>query len=482
MSEVVLEQDGWAMWLLLTSFTVFAFYAFGIYFAMRAAATARTPQGAVGWVVFLLSMPFLGVPLYLFLGHKKYQGYLISRRETAQIIAGIKQFAIKHAPIPGSTGIALEPFEYSADLQACRGNGADILIDGQATFTAIFTAIDAAQSYILIQSYIIHDDDLGFELQRHLIEASKRGVMVRLMTDAVGSHALPESYCDTLRDAGVQVADKKTAKGPRFRFQINFRNHRKSIIIDGVTGFIGGLNVGDEYMGRDPKFGNWRDTHLQIYGPIVSQLQLVFAEDWHWATNETLMNDVNWQVPHSDQDMTALIVATGPGDISETGSLMFFSAIVEAKQRIWIASPYFIPDADITTALRHAALRGVDVRILIPDMADHQISWLAAYSYFDEVREAGVRIFRYTDGFMHQKVFLVDDDLAAVGTTNLDNRSFRLNFEAMALFFDTRAAADIDKMLRADFARAFEMSKTIDQQSAYIRYGAPVARLFSPLL
>ncbi len=482
MTVTEIEQDGLAIWVIFTSLAVPVAYLLGIYFAMRAAATARTPQGAVGWVVFLLSVPFLAVPLYQFLGHSKYQGYLSSRRESVRVIAAIKQFAIKHAPKASSTKVAIEPFEYCADLSACRGNGADLLIDGQATFEAIFSAIDDAKTYILFQSYIIHDDDLGLELQTHLIDASKRGVHVRLMTDAVGSHALPESYSKTLRDAGIEVADKKTTRGPRFRFQINFRNHRKSIIVDGVTGFIGGLNVGDEYMGRSAKFGDWRDTHLKIYGPIVSQLQLVFVEDWHWATNETLVDDVNWEVPHSDQDMTGLIVATGPADKTETGSLMFFSAIAEAKQRVWIASPYFIPDIDITTALRHAALRGVDVRILIPDMADHRVSWLAAFSYFDDVTTDGVRIFRYTDGFMHQKVFLVDDELAAVGTTNLDNRSFRLNFEAMALFFDTRAAARIDTMLRADFEKSYEIAQTIDEQSAYVRYGAPVARLFSPLL
>ena len=482
MTEAMLEQDGLKLWVTFSSLAVLVFVLLGIFFAMRAAATARTPQGAVGWVVFLLTLPFLAVPLYLFLGHNKYQGYLRSRREAGEVVAGIKEFATKHAPKSCATDIALEPFEYCADQSACRGNGVDLLVDGQATFKAIFAAIDDAKTYILIQSYIIHEDDLGLELQSHLIDASKRGVHVRLMTDAVGSHALPESYSEKLRDAGIEVSDKKTAKGRRFRFQINFRNHRKSIIIDGITGFIGGLNVGDEYMGRSSKFGNWRDTHLQVYGPIVSQLQLVFAEDWHWATKETLMRDVNWEVPHSDQDMTGLIVATGPADRTETGSLMFFSAIAEAKHRIWIASPYFIPDLDITTALRHAALRGVDVRILIPDMADHRISWLAAFSYFDDVTTDGVRIFRYTDGFMHQKVFLVDDELAAVGTTNLDNRSFRLNFEAMALFFDTRAAAKVDEMMRADFEKSYELNETIVQQSAYIRYGAPVARLFSPLL
>lgn len=180
--------------------------------------------------------------------------------------------------------------------------------------------------------------------------------------------------------------------------------------------------------------------------------------------------------------MTALIVATGPGDESETGSLMFFSAIAAAKKRVWIASPYFVPDLDVMAALKHAAMCGVDVRILIPDDIDHWMPWLAAFAYFDDIRAAGVKVYRYTEGFMHQKAFVIDNDLAAIGTTNLDNRSFRLNFEAMALFFDTRAAAAVDKMLEADFQRSYEMSRTIEQQSARIRYGAPVARLFAPLL
>ncbi|MGD9866069.1 MAG: phospholipase D-like domain-containing protein, partial [Pseudodonghicola sp.] len=166
----------------------------------------------------------------------------------------------------------------------------------------------------------------------------------------------------------------------------------------------------------------------------------------------------------------------------ETGNLLFFSAIAAATERFWIASPYFVPDTDILTALRHAALRGVDVRLLVPDRPDHWMPWLAAWSYFDTILEAGVRVFRYTDGFMHQKVFVVDDSLAAVGTTNLDNRSFLLNFEAMALFFDAGFAARAEAMLRADFARSYEMREGLAAQSVWVRYAAPVARLVSPLL
>ena len=240
--------------------------------------------------------------------------------------------------------------------------------------------------------------------------------------------------------------------------------------------------MGDEYMGLDRNFGAWRDTHVELQGPVVSQLQLIFAEDWHWATAEILVNELLWEAPHASEDMTAMIVATGPGDDMETGALFFFSAISAATRRIWIASPYFVPDTDILTALKHAALRGVDVRILVPEMVDHKVTWLAAFAYFDEVRTAGVGIWRYQSGFMHQKVVLVDDAFAAIGTANLDNRSFRLNFETMATFFDPRPAAATAVMLEKDFERAFLLNKTLSEQSWQIRVGAPIARLFAPVL
>lgn len=470
------------MWVMLTSLFVAAVMVTSIVFAVRAADTARTPQGAVGWVVFLIAAPYLAIPAYLFLGHSRYYGYVIGRRESKRIMDALRVFRDENAPEPGSLGVAPGPFEDSAELPVVRGNGADLLIDGQATFDAIFAAIDAAETYVLAQFYIVHDDDLGRTFQERLIAAARRGVTVRLMVDAVGSLRLPESYSHTLRQAGVEVVDRETTRGPRFRFQLNFRNHRKTVIVDGTTGFIGGLNVGDEYMGRDPKFGHWRDTHLKIAGPMVSQLQLIFAEDWHWGTEEVLLDDLNWQAGRDPRDMNGLIVATGPGDASETGSMMYFAAIAEAKERVWIASPYFVPDLDVITALRHAALRGVDVRLLVPGMADHKVTWLAAFSYFDMVMDAGVKVYRYKDGFMHQKAFLVDDSIAAVGTTNMDNRSFRLNFEAMALLFDTPMCGAVETMLLQDFAQTEEQTLRLEDHPAYVRWGAPVARLFSPLL
>ncbi|WP_170790840.1 cardiolipin synthase [Ruegeria lacuscaerulensis] len=470
------------MWTLLVSALVFALYVLAAVFAIRAAQTARTPQGAVGWVVFLISAPVFGVPLYLFLGHHRFRGYRIARKHSESVVEGIKTFADFSRPDPATMRINPRPFEALAHLPVSRGNGAALLVDGQATFDAIFEAIDAAQNYILIQFYIVRDDALGQRLQSKLIDAAQRGVSVRFMTDAVGSYGLPTAYLDTLREAGVEIANPRDRRGPQHRFQLNYRNHRKTVIIDGETGFIGGHNVGVEYLGQDSYFGHWRDTHIKMSGHIVRQLQLIFTEDWHWAHEEDLIDDLDWAGSESDQDMNALLVATGPGDETETGSMMFFAAITEAKERLWIASPYFVPDIDIMTALQHAALRGVDVRILVPEVMDHRLPWLAAFAYFDEVRDCGARVFRYTNGFMHQKAFVVDDTLAAVGTTNLDNRSFRLNFEAMALFFDSRAANAVAQMLEADFEQSYELDRDLSEQRLYIRFGSPLARLFAPIL
>ncbi|SDC23461.1 cardiolipin synthase [Ruegeria marina] len=470
------------MWTAFLSLVVLGLYVVATVFAVQAARTARTPQGAVGWVVFLFTLPWASVPLYMFLGHHRFHGYRIARRESERVVAGLRAHAAATAPDPTSLSVNARAFEQIAQMAVSRGNGARLLVDGDATFKAIFDAIDRAERYVLVQFYIVRDDELGLELRDRLISAVRRGVRVLFMTDAIGSHGLADSYIEDLRDAGVDVADPRDQRGPKFRFQINYRNHRKTVVVDGRTGFIGGHNVGIEYLGQDPTFGRWRDTHLEISGPSVLQLQLIFCEDWHWAQNEELLDQLSWETVLDPQDRNALVVATGPGDSSETGSMMFFSAIAAAQHRFWIASPYFVPDLDVMSALRNAAMRGVDVRILVPEVIDHRIPWLAAFAYFDEIREAGVKILRYTDGFLHQKVFVVDDSIAAVGTTNLDNRSFRLNFEAMALFFDKAMAEEIAEMLRRDFEQSYELVKPLSAQPAHIRYGAPIARLFSPIL
>lgn len=464
---------------------VLAFEVAAVVFAFRAARYARTPQGAVGWVVFLLAAPHFAVPFFLFLGHSRLYGYVVMRREIRDSVARVTREIIGNAPANlarlGARQRVVQAFDALAETQVVAGNRTKLLIDGPEAFAEMLTAIARAEHYVLVQFYTIRDDELGSDFARCLAERARAGVRVKVLYDGIGSVGLPWAYIEDLQAAGVSVSNFHAERRSRSRFQINFRNHRKIVVVDGEAGFVGGLNVGDEYMGRSAYFGHWRDTHLRLDGPVVAQLQLAFAEDWYWAVGET--PDLHWRpVVHAD-GRDALVLFSGPSDSLETGSLYFCNAIGAATERLWIATPYFVPDVDILNALKLAALRGVDVRILVPDLRDHWLVWLAAFSYFDEVRRAGVKIYRYKDGFMHSKVLVVDDWMASVGTINLDNRSCRLNFEVTALVFDDGFAAEVAAMLATDLAKAVSYDTEFhDIPERYIRYAAPLARLFAPIL
>lgn len=456
--------------------------ALAVVLAFRAMTWSRTPQGAVAWVVFLISAPYIAIVSYLFLGHSRIRGYVVARREYEEIVTGVEAARVTFPPRCDGRTEGLAALETIAASPVLSGNGFDLLVDGDETFDAMFAAIDAAHSYVLLQSYIIRDDQIGRDLKTRLIAARNRGVQVYVLYDSIGCSRLPNSYVKELSDIGVRIYDSNALRGPTKRFQLNFRNHRKTLVVDGMTGFTGGLNIGDEYLGRDPKVGPWRDTHCLLRGPIVLQLQLAFCEDWHWATQEYLYDQIDWPREAAPESRDALLLTSGPADEMETGNLFFNTTISTARRRIWIASPYFVPDPDIITALKVAALKGLDVRILLPANADHWVTWLAAFAYFDELRTAGVQFWFYEPGFMHQKVVLIDNSLASVGTMNLDSRSCRLNFEAVAIFLDSAVAEDIQIMFKEDFARAYPLEKTIMEQPVFIRLLAPFARLFAPLL
>jgi len=363
-----------------------------------------------------------------------------------------------------------------------RGNRVDLLVDGEATFESILEGIDAAESYILFQFFIVHDDEIGGAVQRRLISKALNGVQVYFLYDEVGSHDLPQSYTEDLLAAGVHVYPFNTRKGPRNRFQINFRNHRKVVVVDGKVAWIGGHNVGDEYLGKDPKFGHWRDTHVRIEGPAALAAQLSFLEDWHWATDSVLSLEWTPRAAPGGEDIPVLVLPSGPADELETANLMFVHAINTARERIWIASPYFVPDHSVVTALQLAGLRGVDVRILIPEKADHLLVYLAAMAYIDEGAATGVKFFRYGDGFLHEKVSLIDDRVATVGTANFDNRSFRLNFEITAVIADEAFAAEVEGMFQEDFRHSKpEAPGELAKKPFWFRLAVRLAALTSPI-
>jgi cardiolipin synthase len=305
-------------------------------------------------------------------------------------------------------------------------------------------------------------------------------VKVYFLFDELGSHKLPRSYLQELRAAGVECHSFGINRYWWSRFQLNFRNHRKIVVSDGQVALIGGLNVGDEYLGRSQRFGEWRDTHLEMRGPVVQAVQMVFLEDWFWASDNVPV--LHWSTQPEATNQVAAIIPTGPADPADSWQLIVAEAANSARRQLWITSPYFVPDEGVLTALQTAAIRGVDVRILIPDHADQLLVWLSAFSYYEQSIPFGVRLFRYHRGFLHQKVILIDERLAAVGTANLDNRSFRLNFEITAFSTDPIFVSQVTKMLTTDFQQAREAKvEDFTRESPLFRIACRAARLLAPI-
>ncbi len=470
------------------SLAVGLLYLLGILAAIDAIYRARSPQSAIAWSLSLCMFPFIALPLYLFFSNRKFTAYLQSRRVgDAEIHKLVDQLGRELTPTVKAPlekdARELAVFERLARFPFMRYNAARLLIDGEATFDAILRGIDSAQEYILMQFYIVKDDTIGGEIKEALIKKAREGVRISFMIDIIGSYSLPQSWLQELEDAGIQTTGfGKITHKHTTRLQLNFRNHRKIIVIDGKTAFVGGLNIGDEYLGRDPQFSPWRDTHVEIHGPTALCVQLTFLEDWFWMMQS--MPEVNWHPAlNAEQDQQILAVPSGPADELDTCGLMFTQLIHAAHKRVWIVSPYFVPDETVISALQLAVLRGVDVRILIPQKADHRLVQLAGFSYLEETIPFGIRIFRYTRGFLHQKAVLVDDTLAGIGTANLDNRSFVLNFEITLLFASRAMIDDVSTMLQRDFDNARELSlEEFNRRSLWFRFAVKVSRLLSPLL
>ncbi len=454
--------------------------------SVRAIMEVRTAQGAVAWAISLNTMPYVAVPAYWVFGRSNFKGYVTARRTHHAELKGFwDQFhrALKEQDLVfDSERTDYFVTEELAKLPATVGNDAELLIDGETTFASIFGGITRARDYVLVQFYIIREDAVGLELQDRLLERARAGVPCYVLYDEIGSR-LPKSYTQPLRDAGVVILPFNTTQGATNRFQLNFRNHRKIVIVDGIEAWVGGLNVGEEYKGLDPKFGYWRDTHMRVSGPIVQCVQVAFAEDWHWATKET-MPKLNWNpVPAANGASKAMLcLPSGPVDSVETCTLFFLHAINSARKRLWIASPYFVPDEQFISALQLAALRGVDVRILIPDETDSGLVQLSTWSYMEELQEVGIDVYRYTKGFMHHKVMVIDDEYCTIGTANFDNRSFRLNFELTMGVRDLAFTEEVATMLESDFAEARLVARgELDRRSAWYRFWVRAARLAAPV-
>ena len=473
------DADAWWRWVILV-----LFYAVGVLHMVHALMHVRTSQGAIAWVLSLLMVPFVAIPLYWLLGRRRFSREIGGRRakdsRLAALAVGMMERLRRYeVDIPDD-----DAFERAArilgGLPFTRGNRLELLIDGEETFDSIFETIRSAKRHLCVNFFIVKSDTLGIRFQQALIERARAGVRVFFLFDEFGSYKLPRRYLRELKAAGVECHSFGVNRFWWSRLQLNFRNHRKIVLADGEVALIGGLYVGDEYLGRDARFGGWRDTHLAMRGPVVQAVQLVFLEDWFWASNS--MPELDWETRLEETDQIAAVIPTGPADPADSWQLVVAEAANTSRQRLWIASPYFVPDEGVLTALQAAAIRGVDVRILIPERADHLLVWLSAFSYFEESIPYGVRIFRYQRGFLHQKVMLVDHRLAAVGSANLDNRSFRLNFEITGFSPDPAFVDEVARMLEADFEASVEARvEDFSAKPFLFRAACRVARLMAPI-
>ena len=473
-------------WIL--SLVFLAVEALAVASAVHALFTVRTAQGTIAWVIGLITFPWLGLPLYWFFGSRRFDAH-------SKVM---KQALITHQAKIHEVREEMRPFQVerwaitparAGDLAAVAGeeflaeNKLDLLIDGEATFDAILAEVAQAQRCIFVQFYIMREDGLGLRLLEALAARAADGVEVYFLFDRVGSISMKLAVIEKWRRRGIRMATSCAHSGWRDRWQFNFRNHRKNVIVDGRVGFIGGHNVGDEYLGKNPKFGRWRDTHVRVEGPSAMQLQMVFVADWFFATGEALggrWDAASWPGIRGE---AALVLASGPSDQFERCTLFFLNVIAMAERRLWIASPYFVPDEGILQALQLAAIRGVDVRILLPLKPDHLFVWLASFAILTELTHPSIHIHRFRGGFLHQKALLVDDSFAAVGTANFDNRSFRLNFEITLAVSGRRFALEVAKMFESDFAESVLVGRDdYESRPLYFKAAAQAARLLAPIL
>ncbi len=461
------------------------FHFLGVIAAIDVIMKGRTAQGSIAWAISLLFFPYLALPMYIIFGSRRFYGYVIARRSGDLKINHIAKNLLSKLEEKkfscNDPDMNYKVVEELAQMPFTCCNDAELLINGEATFKSIFKEIETAEDYILIQFYTVLDDTLGRKLREKLIRKVQEGIRVYFLYDEIGSNQLPNSYLKESRKHGIKISHFKTTRGWTNRLRLNFRNHRKIVVIDGKKAYMGGLNVSNKYLGTHPKYGFWRDTHVLVEGPSVQCVQLSFIADWYWANHS--VPELNWQPKASETgNKKMIILSSGPADDLETCGIFFVHAINSARHRLWIVTSYFVPDQQVISALQLAALRGVDVKIIIPQKSDLRITYLSSFSYLKEILRTGAKIYRYKKGYLHQKATLIDDEFAVLGTANLDNRSFRINFEINMLVTDKDFAAEVEKMMEDDLSNSFRVGvEDYEKRPFWFKIAVRIARLFAPL-
>ncbi|MDP1795941.1 MAG: cardiolipin synthase [Planctomycetaceae bacterium] len=446
------------------------------------------PVSTVAWVMAIITMPFVGALMFVIFGINRVARRVSGRQEAAlKITRGLPQLASQHLMVSERLNPEQREMliltERVAETRATAGNRVNLFAETPEAFAAIEAAIVAAQRSIHLEYYLWQPDRIGTSLRDQLIERAKAGVAVRFLYDAIGSMRLTESFLKPMRDAGIRTAPFVPGRSLRERWSINLRSHRKIVLIDGCIGFTGGMNVGDEYLGEDAHFGYWRDTHLRLEGPAVLQLQEVFATDWYFATGEEIDVNEHFPIPDHPGLIDAHVLAGGPDRSESVFHTTYFGAINAARDRITLATSYFVPTDALCTALETAAYRGVKVRVLVSGPVTYWATYHACRSFYDELLGAGVEIYEYTRGQQHAKTITIDGCWSMVGTANFDARSVFLNFEVGLSLYDMGLA----EQLEFQFANDLESSQKIElkeweRRGTWERLKENACRMFSPVL
>ena len=465
-----------------------------VFIAILIVLENRSPIRTISWVLVLVTLPVVGIIIYLFFGQEYRKKKMFSKKGLYYLEKLRKQTQAQLKQLPGNYHLFEETIlskRHLINLMLSNSNALltdnneiTILKNGNETFPAIFQAIENARHHIHLEYYIIDNDEIGGQLKDMLIRKAKQGVEVRFIYDDVGSWQLPSKYIKELQHAGVKIDCFMKVRFPMLTSRVNYRNHRKIVVVDGETGFTGGLNFADRYMYGVKYLGVWRDTHLMVKGGAATALQIVFMADWFFVSKEILSGEVYFKTfrPGSGKKLVQ-IVSSGPDSDWESIGQAYFSAIASAREKVFIASPYLIPPSDIIYAMKTAALGGIDIRVLLPGKSDAIITKWGTNSYLEELLETGVKIYLYQPGFMHSKLMVVDGVFSTVGTANLDSRSLETNFEVNAMIYDEEIAAEIEKQFLADLKQSREVFlEEWKKRSRISKAKESFARLLSPML
>ncbi|WP_339216971.1 cardiolipin synthase [Solibacillus sp. FSL W8-0372] len=455
----------------------------------------KKPSSTWAWLLVLFFLPFVGFFLYLLLGRQLRKKHLF--RWDGRKDIGIEQLinyqieAIENNELELRTE-NIKNYSHliymnlkTNNAVLTQDNDVKIFDDGSDKFEALISDINHAKNHIHIQYYIFKLDNLGQRIINALIKKAKQGVKVRVLFDEMGSRGIRKRHFKELIEAGGEVEVFFPSILPLINPRLNFRNHRKIAVIDGRIGYIGGFNVGDEYLSLSDRFGYWRDTHLRIEGSAVHPLQTRFILDWNQASAKNDIIYAERYFPIIPQKGTAAlqIISSGPDTEWEVIKNNYLHLISNAKKYVYIQSPYFIPDESFFDAIRIATLTGIDVRIMIPNKPDHMFVYWATYSYVGPLVEAGAKVYHYEKGFIHAKMIVVDDEIASVGTANIDVRSFSLNFEVNALIYDRLLAHRLAEIFERDIMDCSELTLELyKNRSNYTKFRESMSRLLSPIL